>query len=89
MLLRCVFNLCAGQRSTPLSILEKKCEACPDLAQKKFAKGEEPARFDTIAALGLVGDEAPQMGVERLGEMFQVVATFEKRYQPPLAMLLR
>ena len=38
--------------------------------------GEEPARFDPIAAFGLIGDEAPQMGVERLGEMFQVVATF-------------
>ena len=70
MLLRCAFNLCAGQRSTPLSILEKKCVACPYLVQKKFAIAMDlPALIPSLrsAQSGLIGDEAPQMSVERLG----------------------
>ena len=54
----------------------KEVRSLPGFGLKNFAKGEKPARFDTIAALGLVGDEAPQMSVERLRQMFQVVATF-------------
>lgn len=53
----------------------KEVRSLPGFGLKKIRNREQQDRFEPIAAIGLIGDEAPQMGVERLGQMFQVVAT--------------
>ena len=45
----------------------KEVRSLPGFGLKKIRNRDEPARFEPIDAIGLIGDKAPQMSVERLG----------------------
>jgi hypothetical protein len=48
----------------------KEVRGLPVFGSKKIRNRDGPARFEPIAAIGsigLIGDKAPQMSVERLG----------------------
>jgi len=50
----------------------KEVRSLPGFGSKKIRNREELARFepiDAIGSIGSIGDKAPQMSVERLGEV--------------------